>query len=117
MLLCNVKNHDVLYKSMRVLAEYVKMENTMMESGNNCTAVIEKRSLIGRLLSIANQYRTEGHLRQATEIYWTLVEAHSGTAQADAAREVLLELADEYESTNARRMARSIYERLMAMEK
>lgn len=91
------------------------MENTIMESNNDSPAVTAKQSLIGRLLSIAHQYRKEGNLRQATEIYWTLVENHSGTTEADAAQAVLLELAAEYERGNARHMARSIYERLMSL--
>ncbi len=92
------------------------MENIMMESGNDCPVVKTRRSLTERLFDMANQYRKEGNFRQAAEMYWTLVEAHAGTKQAGEARVVLLEIADEYECNNARRMARSIYERLMSLE-
>lgn len=93
------------------------MENEIIlrEHGDNSPTAdaTMNQSLAGRLLAMANRYRSEKNLRQATEIYWTLVEKYSVTAQARAARLVLLELADEYECNNARHMARSIYERLM----
>lgn len=69
--------------------------------------------LLERLIAMANCYRSEGNLRQATELYWTLAENHSGTPQADAARADLLEMAASYERNEARHMARSIYERLL----
>ena len=65
---------------------------------------------------MAHRYRSEGNLRQATELYWTLVEDYPGTSQADAARAVLLELAEGYERNEVRRMARSIYKRLLNLE-
>ena len=65
---------------------------------------------------MAHRYRSDGNLRQATELYWTLAEDYPETPQADAARAVLLGLAEGYERNEARHMARSMYERLMGME-
>ena len=98
------------------------MENTItknaMESNRNSltAGAAASQALIGRLLVMAHRYRSEGNLRQATELYWTLVEDYPGTPQADAARAVLLELATSYERNDARRMARSLYERLLDLE-
>ena len=88
--------------------------------GNGEPAILEagaaNHALHGRLLAMAHRYRSEGNLRQATELYWTLAEDYPGTPQADASREVLLELAEGYERNEARRMARSMYERLLDLE-
>lgn len=92
------------------------MENAMMETNAPVAMVNVARSLTGRLLAMAHQYKQEGNLRQATELYWSLVEGHANTPQAEEAKVVLLGLADEYERNNGRRMARSIYERLMRLE-
>ncbi len=70
--------------------------------------------LLERLLVMAQNYRGEGKLREAMEMYWELVEDHPGTAQADAAKAVLLEMAGKYGRGEAPHMARSIYERLLA---
>lgn len=70
-------------------------------------------AVLDRLLAMANAYRSEGHHRQAMELYWELAEEYPGTPQFDVARTVLLELAAAYERQGARRMARSIYERLL----
>lgn len=74
------------------------------------------QALLGRLLAMAHRYRSEGNLRQAIELYWTLAEDYPGTPQADAARAVLLELAEGYEHDGALHMARSMYERLLEEE-
>lgn len=87
---------------------------TMTQATSNPDTAVDQ-SLIGRLLAMAHQYRGEGNIRQATEMYWTLAESHAGTVQAEAAKGVLLAMAVEYERSGARRMARSIYERLMGM--
>lgn len=71
------------------------------------------RAVLERLLAMANVCRSEGHHRQAMELYWELAEDYPGTPQSDAARAVLLELASGYEDSGARHMARSIYERLL----
>lgn len=91
------------------------METTTKMQTNNNPAPAVDQSMIGRLLAMAHQYRGEGNIRQATEMYWTLAESHAGTVQAEAAKGVLLTMAGEYERNGARRMARSIYERLMSM--
>jgi len=75
--------------------------------------IAANRVLLERLIAMAHRYRSEGNLRQATELYWTLAENHPGTLQADAARATLLEMAASYERNEARHMARSIYERLL----
>ncbi len=69
--------------------------------------------LLKLLLAMAQRYRSEGKLREAMELYWELAEDHPGTAAADAAKAVLLELAASYERNDAPHMARSIYERLL----
>ncbi|MFI5014561.1 MAG: tol-pal system YbgF family protein [Hyphomicrobiales bacterium] len=67
---------------------------------------------LDHLFAMAQQYRSEGSLRQAMEIYWTLSENHSETVQGQGAQDGLLELADVYEHDGSRHQARSIYERL-----
>jgi len=71
------------------------------------------QALLVRLLAMAHRYRSEGNLGQAVELYWKLAEDYAGTPQADAARAVLLELAEGYERDDAPHMARSMYERLL----
>jgi hypothetical protein len=73
-------------------------------------------TLIGRLLGMANRYRLEGNLRQATEMYWSLLENHNGTRQAEAAKIALMDVAIGYELDDSRHMARSIYEDLLKYE-
>ncbi len=70
--------------------------------------------LLERLLSMAQRYRSEGNVREAMGLYWKLAGDHPGTAEADAAGAMLLELAASYERNDAPHMARSIYERLLA---
>ncbi len=67
---------------------------------------------LDHLLAIAHHYRSEVCLRQAMDIYWMLSEDHSETAQAQVARERLLELGEVYERDEARHQARAVYERL-----
>lgn len=69
--------------------------------------------LLDRLLGMAHRYRSEGNLRQAMEMYWALLENHTGTAQAHGARVSLLDQAEAYERDGARHVARAIYERLL----
>ena len=93
------------------------MENAI-QSDNHVVAAgtSANPSLVGRLLAMAQQYQSEGNLRQATEMFWTLAEDYRGTPQADAAKAVLMGLAEGYERNNARHMARSTYTRLMRLE-
>lgn len=85
-----------------------------MERSSDDVAMVKSanKSLAERLLSMAQQYQSEGSVQQATEIYWTLVDFYFGTTQADVAKGLLLELAETYERNGARHMARSMYERL-----
>lgn len=71
---------------------------------------------LDHLLAMAHRYRSEGCLWQAMEMYWTLSEDHSGTAQAMEAQKSLLELADAYEHEDARHAARAVYERLSNLD-
>ncbi|HZY31241.1 MAG TPA: hypothetical protein VFF86_06315 [Candidatus Methylomirabilis sp.] len=80
--------------------------------GGGCGAAANQL-LLERLLAMAHRYRSDGNLRQAVELYWTLAEDCPGTPPADAAKAVLLELAASYEREGARHMARSMYERLL----
>jgi len=68
---------------------------------------------LDHLLAMAQRYRSEGNLRQAMAIYWTLSEDHSETTQAQWSQDKLLELADVYERDGSRHQARAIYERLL----
>jgi hypothetical protein len=70
--------------------------------------------MLDQLLGMADRYRGEGHVRQAMEMYWALVDQHAGTAQAKSARLGLMGQAQTYEQQGARHVARAIYERLLA---
>ena len=73
-----------------------------------------KLMLLDRVLAMAKRFHAEGKLREAMELYWELAEERTGTAEANAANAMLLELAAGYERNAAPHMARSIYLRLMA---
>ena len=92
------------------------MENAIQSDNHAVAAAARVDSLVGRLLRMAQQYQSEGNIRQATEMFWTLAEDYQGTPQADAAKAALLKMAEGYERNNARHMARSMYERLMGLE-
>lgn len=72
--------------------------------------------LLEHLLAMAQHYRKEGNYREATELLWTLVDEHSETPQADAAKAELLAVAEGHERAGNQHMARSMYERLLAKE-
>ena len=93
------------------------MENAIQSDSHAVAAgTAVNGSLVGRLLRMAQQYQSEGNIRQATEMFWTLAEDYQGTPQADAAKAALLEMAESYERNHARHMARSMYTRLMRLE-
>lgn len=69
--------------------------------------------LLGRLLKIADGYRAENALHQATSIYFELAENHPGTPEATDAVERLLEIGERYEQEGEVRQARSLYERML----
>lgn len=70
--------------------------------------------LLERLLGMAQRYRSAGDLHSAMEVYWELVESHGGTSEAETSRNLLFQMAADYERSGATRMARSIYERGLA---
>ena len=43
------------------------------------------RPLVGRLLRMAEQYQSEGSIRQATEMFWTLAEDYQQRRQGGVA--------------------------------
>ena len=93
------------------------MENAMESDKNSLAAgAAASHALLGRLLAMAQRYRSKGNLGQAMELYWELAEDYPGTPEADAASVMLLELAASYERNEAPHMARSMYERLLGME-
>lgn len=69
--------------------------------------------LLDHLLAMAHRYRSEGNLRQAMEMYWSLLEDYAETAQAGHASTSLLDMAKAYEREGAMHEARSIYTRLL----
>lgn len=75
-----------------------------------------KKSLLARLLVMAQRYRHEGQTRQATEMFWALIKEHPDTPESDAAKAELLKLAEGYERSGNLHMARGMYEQLMDLE-
>ena len=73
-------------------------------------------TMLERLFAMSLRYRKEGNLRQASEMFWTLVQDHPDTPQAEAAKAELLLLAESYERAGNQHMARGMYERLMDLE-
>ena len=73
-------------------------------------------TMLERIFAMTLRYRKEGNLRQATEMYWTMVSDHPDTPQAEAAKAELLLLAEGYERSGKLHMARGMYERLMDLE-
>jgi hypothetical protein len=66
-----------------------------------------------RLGRMADGYFDSGAIRQAMEVYFTILQRHSGTAEAARAWERLMAIAEHYEKAHGTRQARSIYERLL----
>jgi outer membrane protein assembly factor BamD (BamD/ComL family) len=95
-------------------ANIAKAELTVLAEDFFSTA--EGPTMLERLFAMAQRYRKEGNLRQASEMFWTLVDEHSETPQARGAKEELLKLAEGYERTGNQHMARGMYERLMDLE-
>lgn len=93
------------------------MENAI-ESDHHAVAAgaAVSHSLVGRLLRMAQQYQSEGNIRQATEMFWALVGDYQGAPEADAAKAALRAIAEGYERNNARHMARSMFLKLMSLE-
>lgn len=72
--------------------------------------------MLEHLLDMAQRYRKDGNSREATEMFWSLIEEHPETPQADAAKSELLAMAESYERAGNQHMARSMYERLLDLE-
>lgn len=72
----------------------------------------EGRILDG-LLRMADLYRSNGSLRQAIEMYFSLVHKYTGTPQAADAVLRLLDVARGYEDAGELRQARGLYEHLL----
>jgi hypothetical protein len=68
---------------------------------------------LDHLLAMAQRYQSEGNLRQAMAIYWTLSEDHFETTQGREAQGSLIAMADHFENDGLRHQARAIYERLL----
>ena len=108
-------------KEKRVSDEQIKSDETSVEvakAGASSIAVLRhspeaRPGVLDCLMGVADHYRTEGALRQATEIYFELVDNYEDTPQATQACGRLLKIASHYERTGARRQARDIYERLV----
>jgi TolA-binding protein len=73
-------------------------------------------TMLERHFAMAQRYLKAGNYRQATEMFWTLVDEHGETPQAEAATAELLKMAEGYERAGKEHMARSMYERLMELE-
>lgn len=69
-------------------------------------------ALAARLLRMADRYREQYAICQATEIYFKLVDEFDDTPSAALAQERLLEIGEHYERNGEFRLARGIYERL-----
>lgn len=94
-------------------------DSPRLEAGGTATKEansVASQTMLERLLAMAQRYRKEGNYRQTTELFWMLVEEHSETPQADAAKAELLALAGGYERAGNQHMARSMYERLLDLE-
>jgi len=95
-------------------ADMARAELSALTEG--LTSAAAGQPLLERLLTMAQRYCKEGNYRQATEMFWTLVEEHGATPQADAAQAELLALAEGYERAGKQHMARGMYERLLNLE-
>jgi len=65
------------------------------------------------LAKMADVYFASGAVRQATELYFEILERHADTPEAVQARARLMAIAEGYERAHATRQARSLYERLL----
>ncbi len=73
----------------------------------------QRRHVLEHLIHMADMYARNGSLRQAIELYFTLVFEHDGTEQAIQAGDRLMAIAQEYENHGELRLARGVYERLL----
>lgn len=75
-----------------------------------------KQMLLTRLVLMAQRYRNEGQMRQATEMFWGLIKDYPDTPESETAKAELLKLAEGHERAGNLHMARSMYEQLMELE-
>ena len=72
-----------------------------------------EQNILNRFLAMACDYRTEGSIFNAMELFWRLVEDYPDTQQAEESKNALLEIAMQYERDGLRHPAYAIYERLL----
>src|SRR5665647_1791751 len=78
-------------------------------------STVMSQELLERLLAIGQRHRKEGNIQRAKELFWTLVEEHSETPQADMARAELSELSALAEGLASVVASQPMLERLLAM--
>ncbi len=71
---------------------------------------------VGLLLRRGQSWQEEGKVFQAIATYFRLMEYHSGTQEAQRAREGLLDLAQRFEAEGKVYQATHLYQRLAALE-
>ena len=73
----------------------------------------QRRQVLEHLLGMADMYARNGSLREAIELYFTLIIEHDGTEQSVQASDRIMAVALRYESNGELHLARGIYERLL----
>jgi hypothetical protein len=68
---------------------------------------------LGMLLRIADSHRAANAVRQAIEMYFSILEKYANLPESRKARERLLEIAEEFEGRGQLRQARALVERLL----
>ena len=79
---------------------------------SDTTKTTYQNRAIGMLMRIADTYREQNNLRQATEMYFDILHKYPDAPEARLAHERLMELAAYYESRGELRQARYICEQL-----
>jgi hypothetical protein len=77
------------------------------------TDPVMEHTVLERLLTMAQRYRSTGEINAAMEMFWELAEDHADSSEGKTARQALLEIAAFDEREGAKHMARAIYERLL----
>ncbi|MGA7502420.1 MAG: hypothetical protein WBX00_37465 [Isosphaeraceae bacterium] len=73
----------------------------------------QRRQVLEHLLGMADVYARNGSLREAIELYFTLIIEHDGTEQSVQACDRIMTVAQRYESNGELHLARGIYERIL----
>ena len=71
---------------------------------------------VALLLQRGDSWQEEGKLFQAIAMYFRLAEYHSGTEEAEGARERLMDLAQRFEGERKVHQATHLHERLAALQ-